>query len=78
MRLVAQIPHPACRISILSWNGKFILKFEAGLLEQTFKVSESEAGEPAQFIASISPEFIKLVLENFNKMENAFHEILDL
>ncbi len=78
MRLVAQIPHPACRISILSWNGKFILKFEAGLLEQTFKVSESEAGELDHFVASISEDFIKKVVDNLQIMDESFQEILDI
>lgn len=77
MRLVAQIPHPSCRISILSWNGKFILKFESGLLEQTFKASESDTGELDYFVASISPEFIEKVVNNFVLMDEAFTSILD-
>lgn len=40
MRVVAEVPHPECRITIFSWNGKYLIKFEQGLLEQTYKVSE--------------------------------------
>ena len=78
MRVVAQIPHPSCRISILSWNGKFILKFESGLLEQIFKVSEADAGALEHFVSCISPDFIKQVTDNFRKMEEAFEQVLDL
>ena len=40
MRHVADIPHPAVKITLLAWNGKFLLKLEQGNLEQTYKVAE--------------------------------------
>ena len=30
------------KASLFSWNGKYILKLESGLLEQTYKVPETE------------------------------------
>ena len=45
MRVVAEIPHPECRITIFSWNSKYLIKFEQGLLEQTYKVSEWDITE---------------------------------
>ena len=77
MRLVAQIPHPSCRISILSWNGKFFLKFEMGQMEQTFKASESDTGDLESFKAKITTHFIDLVLSSFQQLDEEFSLLLE-
>jgi len=77
MRLVAQIPHPSCRISILSWNGKFFLKFEMGQMEQTFKASESDTGDLESFKAKITDKFINLVLSSFQQLDEEFSLLLE-
>lgn len=45
MRIVAEIPHETCRITVFSWNGKYLLKYEQGPMEQTYKVSEWDIRE---------------------------------
>jgi hypothetical protein len=40
MRVVGEIPHSDCKITIFSWNNRYLIKLEQGLLEQTFKVNE--------------------------------------
>lgn len=77
MRLVAQIPHPSCRISILSWNGKFLLKFEMGQMEHTFKVAESDSGDLETFQSRITPDFINLVLSSFENLDAAFNQLIE-
>ena len=77
MRLVAQIPHHSCRISILSWNGKFFLKFEMGQMEQTFKASEIDTGDLESFKAKISTQFIDHVLSSFQQLDQEFSLILE-
>jgi hypothetical protein len=42
MRIIDTIPHPQLRISIFSMNDKYLLKFEAGPYEQTYKFSHEE------------------------------------
>lgn len=37
MRIVGKIPHTEYVISVFEMNEKFIVKFEAGPMEQTFK-----------------------------------------
>ena len=37
MRIIDSIPHPQLRISIFSMNDKYLVKFEAGSYEQTYK-----------------------------------------
>ena len=59
MRVIATIPHPDMRISIFHMNDKYIVKFEAGPMEQTFKFNQDEIGGLDQLTASLTPEFIK-------------------
>ena len=37
MRIVGEIDHPRLKITVFKNDGKFSLKFEGGLLEQTYK-----------------------------------------
>ena len=39
MRIIAELPHPEFKISILNMNDKFIVKIEQGSLEQTYKLA---------------------------------------
>ena len=39
MRLLENISHPHCRISVFSWNEKYIIELEWGQLKQSFKVN---------------------------------------
>ncbi|MBC7745657.1 MAG: hypothetical protein H7096_11190 [Flavobacterium sp.] len=42
MRVVAELPHPVCKITIFSMNQKFIIKLEKGIYEQTYKLAEMD------------------------------------
>jgi len=42
MRFIETIPHSQLSIGLYSWNDKFIVKFEAFNLEQTYKVKEMD------------------------------------
>ena len=42
MRILAEIPHSACKITVFYMNQKYIVKFEKGNLEQSYKISELE------------------------------------
>ncbi len=70
MRQIALIPHPEVRISILHWNGRYLLKFERPYTEQIFKLPEHVADETAikQFASEV---FVADVLKRFEEMEKA-------
>lgn len=42
MRVVREFTQEGIRISVFSWNNKYLLKFEMGPMEQTFKIPETE------------------------------------
>lgn len=42
MRIIGTIPHPLMKISVFVMNMKYSVKFEMGMMEQTYKIRESE------------------------------------
>ena len=42
MRVVGEIGHPSLKITIFKNDGKFSIKFESGLLEQTYKFRDDD------------------------------------
>lgn len=73
MRTVAELPHPDCKITIFSMNQKFIIKFEQGVLEQTYKISELDITDGVNGVFQlIDDEFITHVLSVFKSMNQGF------
>lgn len=68
MRIIDSIPHPSISISIFQMNDKYIVKFEAGPMEQAFKFSMGEVKSVEQLKAIVNTDFIETVRERFNGM----------
>lgn len=68
MRIIDSIPHPSITISIFQMNEKFIVKFEAGPIEQAFKFDNTEVKGVENLKKIINPEFIETVRKRFNEM----------
>lgn len=75
MRTVAELPHPDCKITIFSMNQKFIIKFEQGILEQTYKISELDVTDAVNGVFQlIDDDFVAHVLAVFKNMNQSFTE----
>ncbi|HVK59973.1 MAG TPA: hypothetical protein VM432_00425 [Bdellovibrionales bacterium] len=68
MRTLGEIRHPECKISLFSWNGKYLVKFEQGLFEQTYKFEHLEFENETEFRSHLTSEFIDRVAANFRQM----------
>lgn len=68
MRILETIPHPSITISIFQMNEKFIVKFEAGPMEQAFKFDNVDVKGVENLKKLITPEFIETVRKRFNEM----------
>jgi len=68
MRVVSKIPHPEVKITIFSWNGKYLIKLEKGSLEQTYKVSEMDVQDEDDIKKMLDVTFIAKALERFSEM----------
>lgn len=75
MRVLAELPHPDCKITIFSMNQKFIIKFEKGIYEQTYKLSELDITEGVNGVFKlIDNEFIAAVTKRFAQMRTDFNK----
>jgi hypothetical protein len=68
MRVVKEVTLGEIRVSIFSWNSKYIFKYELGPMEQTFKVSETDILEESELEGFLEGEFLDEVNQRFKEM----------
>jgi hypothetical protein len=68
MRIIDSIPHPSISISIFQMNDKYIVKFEAGPMEQAFKFYTEDVKSVDGVKKLINSDFIETVRLRFNDM----------
>jgi hypothetical protein len=68
MRVVKEVTLGEIRVSIFSWNSKYIFKYELGPMEQTFKVSETDILEESELEGFLEGEFLEEVNQRFQEM----------
>ncbi len=69
MRFVQDIPHTRFRIGLYAWNGKYIVKIEAGPYEQTYKISEMDLSDPESVPTMLDEPFLTRVAQRFQEMD---------
>nr|WP_129714162.1 hypothetical protein [Pedobacter sp. SYP-B3415] len=76
MRVIAELPHPDCKITIFSMNQKYIVKFEQGTLEQIYKLAELDltGGGVDEVFQIIDEAFIATVVSRFALMRSDFKD----
>ncbi len=79
MRVIGEIPHAQCKITIFYWNNKYLIKLEKGWVEQTYKVPELEISGEEDIQEIVKSDFLAKALEQFEIMEaNLFQAIEEL
>jgi hypothetical protein len=68
MRVVKEVTLGEIRVSIFSWNSKYIFKYELGPMEQTFKVSETDILEESELEGFLEGDFLEEVTQRFQEM----------
>ena len=76
MRIIDTIEHPTLRISIFEMNQKYIVKFELGALEQSFKFSELDIISLEILKADVAEKIIPNVLLRFEEMQKDLNNCL--
>lgn len=74
MRVIAELPHPECKITLFNMNQKYIIKFEQGTLEQSYKLSELDlsGGGVNEIFQILDEAFIATVVSRFASMRGDF------
>ena len=69
MRIVGEIPHPICKITLFSWNNRYLIKLEYGLLEQTYKINQFDLTGEGDLYTIVDEQFVGQALNTFREME---------
>lgn len=69
-----RIPHPSLVITVFGMNGKYIVKLEAGPMEQSYKLPEEAVGGPERLKELMDGPFLQECLAHFNAM---YRSLLD-
>ncbi|SHG68800.1 hypothetical protein SAMN04488109_1408 [Chryseolinea serpens] len=76
MRVVGEIPHPECKITIFAWNNRYLIKLEQGLLEQTFKVNEYDVTSEAELYRIVDKAFLEEAMQRFAGMGESLRQAM--
>ncbi len=69
MRILGQIPHPDLNINVFKSGNKFILKFEAGPFEQSYKFIESDTIRGLEDLQNlVHDDLLKNIYRIFDQM----------
>ena len=74
MRIVKEVPHPRFKITVFSWNNKYIIKIEDAHLEQVYKIDEHQVSGLAEIESMISTDFLLTALKRFSEMSTDFRD----
>ena len=74
MRLVREISHPDCKITIFSWNNRYLIKLEHGLLEQTYKIPELDLTSDEDLLSVVDAEFLHQAVLRFQDMWRSLYD----
>ena len=78
MKVIEELTKPDMKITIFSWNGKYLLKFERAMLEQTYKIREMDVQGDNDIKALINnEEFIQSVRNKFQEMNKSLNQVLN-
>ena len=76
MRVVKEYLDKPCKVTVFSWNGKYIIKLEEGPFEQTFKVSELEVLEE-ELEDILNENFLNQALDRFKEMGSSLKSAMN-
>lgn len=68
MRVVGNIPHPDLLITVFAMNEKYVVKMEAGPMEQTYKIPMDAVAGLDGVQKFFDEAFMQKVLQRFNEM----------
>ncbi len=77
MKFIKEIKNDFCKAGLYYWNNKFIIKFEAGMYEQTYKISEMEVSGEDEVEEMLGDSFMEKVVQRFKDMSDDFELIVD-
>lgn len=76
MRLIGEIPNQDCKITIFSWNNRYLLKFESGPFEQTYKINQYDVADESDLYRLVDETFTQQALTLFEQMGQSLQDAI--
>jgi hypothetical protein len=76
MRIIGEIPHAQCKVTLYHWNNRYLIKLEKNGLEQTFKVDQFELTSDKDLQILVDGSFLEKAMYRFEDMERTMAEAL--
>jgi hypothetical protein len=76
MRVLRELSFREFKVTIFSWNNRYLIKLEQGLLEQTFKIDQFDITNEEHLLRIIDEEFVRHAAKTFLEMSQSLHEAL--
>jgi hypothetical protein len=76
MRVIGEIPHRDCKITLYQWNNRYLIKLESGYFEQTFKIDQFELASEKELAVVLQEPFISEAVARFSAMEQSLAKAL--
>lgn len=73
MRVLREFTVEGCKVTLFQWNNRYLIKIEAGPLEQTFKVDQFDFADEGEVISLLDETFVKEALARFSDMATSLH-----
>lgn len=77
MRIVGEISHHDCKITLFSWNNRYLIKLETGFLEQTYKVNQFDITSEDDLYKIVDGQFISEALDRFREMNISLQSAME-
>jgi NADP-dependent 3-hydroxy acid dehydrogenase YdfG len=76
MRVVSDFTKDGIKITLFDWNNKYLLKFEAGGMEQTFKIAALDVTDESDLEELAQGTFFDQVKERFDEMNQSLQKAM--
>jgi hypothetical protein len=77
MRVVGELNHPRCKITVFAWNNRYLIKLENGLMEQTYKINQYDVVDEQALVRMVDEPFIQECMDRFDQMARSLADALE-
>ena len=74
MRIINERSVEGCKLTFFSWNNRYLIKIEQGLLEQTFKIDQFDVQNEQELMLMVDSEFVHQAIKRFMEMRQSLNE----
>jgi hypothetical protein len=74
MRIINERSVEGCKLTFFSWNNRYLIKLEQGLLEQTFKIDQFDVQNEQELMLMVDSEFVRQAIKRFTEMRQSLNE----